>query len=223
MANAKDEESAPSFSWWQDSHSRPSQVQSQWLRATLSDLDEKTRVMVSIIDQKEGDSFGRRAEMFYRRRPELVGTIQELHNLYGCLAQRYKQLQTISPSVKESSILISAEKAGKRVEEAEARSSKDDKDKDRDMDVGLGLRLRIMKLAEDSLCEQAELLRRNNEKREAIRYFRSRVDRLVDQYRDIKSSFPVHAPHAQRITRIHDYDATSSLTNSTKFPFNFTC
>ncbi|XP_028802080.1 protein NETWORKED 3B-like isoform X2 [Neltuma alba] len=159
MKNAKGEDTTASFSWWQDSHSRP--PQSPWLQATLSDLDEKTKVMVSIIDQNDGDSFSRRAETFYMRRPELVGTIRNVHRSYGSLARRrrlgYDEIKAVSEEKKVE------------VEIADTR-------------------LRVLKLAEGNLYEQAELTRKNNHDREAIRLFCTRVQRLVnEEHRDPNS------------------------------------
>ncbi|KAJ9186134.1 hypothetical protein P3X46_005669 [Hevea brasiliensis] len=80
-----------SFSWWSGSHNRP--LQSPWLQATLSDLDEKIQMMVNII-QDDGDSFVDRAERFYKRRPELLKIVQDLQNSYLSLAEKYDQLRS---------------------------------------------------------------------------------------------------------------------------------
>ncbi|TQD72422.1 hypothetical protein C1H46_042041 [Malus baccata] len=63
----KQEDQAASFSWWWDSHNRPNQ--SQWLEATLSELNQKTKLMLNIIEE-DGDSFAKRAEMLFKRKPK---------------------------------------------------------------------------------------------------------------------------------------------------------
>ncbi|KAL6186263.1 hypothetical protein ACLB2K_042384 [Fragaria x ananassa] len=97
MANSKErstmdkEDHAASFTWWRDSHNRPHH--SQWLQATLSDLDEKTQLMLDII-QEDGDSFARRAEMFFKKKPELITRLEDLYKSYRSLAENYDQLRS---------------------------------------------------------------------------------------------------------------------------------
>ncbi|KAI4343442.1 hypothetical protein L6164_010790 [Bauhinia variegata] len=100
MEKEKEEINAASFTWWQDSHNRL--PQSPWLQATLSDLDEKTKLMLSVIDQDDGDSFAKRAEMYYSRRSELLETIQDLHKSYCSLSLRYHHLTARYPMLHHS-------------------------------------------------------------------------------------------------------------------------
>ncbi|KAK8458561.1 hypothetical protein SEVIR_3G398400v4 [Setaria viridis] len=44
--------------------------------------------MIKIIDE-DADSFARRAEMYYKRRPELMSLLEELYRAYRALAERY--------------------------------------------------------------------------------------------------------------------------------------
>ncbi|XP_028802079.1 protein NETWORKED 3A-like isoform X1 [Neltuma alba] len=195
MKNAKGEDTTASFSWWQDSHSRP--PQSPWLQATLSDLDEKTKVMVSIIDQNDGDSFSRRAETFYMRRPELVGTIRNVHRSYGSLARRYKQLASPVLNLEDDSssssfFSSSSSSSAAAIENGRRRLGYDEikaVSEEKKVEVEIAdTRLRVLKLAEGNLYEQAELTRKNNHDREAIRLFCTRVQRLVnEEHRDPNS------------------------------------
>ncbi|KAI9125836.1 hypothetical protein K1719_003254 [Acacia pycnantha] len=195
MNKAKEEdETASSFSWWQDSHSRPSQ--SPWLHATLSDLDEKTKLMVSIIDQNDGDSFATRAEMFYLRRPELLGTIHDLHRSYGSLARRYRQLA--SPVLNEqndsSSSSSSATENGRMRLGYDEIKAVTEEEEEKEVEAEMAeTRLRVLKVAEGNLYEQAEMIRRNNDNREAIRLFCTRVQTLVDEHADLKALLRSHA------------------------------
>ncbi|KAI4965202.1 hypothetical protein ZWY2020_055240 [Hordeum vulgare] len=74
------------YSWWWDSHICPKN--SKWLQENLSDTDSKIKVMIKIIDE-DADSFAKRAEMYYKRRPELMSLLEELYRAYRALAERY--------------------------------------------------------------------------------------------------------------------------------------
>ncbi|XP_050254027.1 protein NETWORKED 2A-like [Quercus robur] len=79
------------YSWWWASHIRTKQ--SKWLDQNLRDMEERVKNTLKIIDQ-EGDSFAQRAEMYYRKRPELVGFVEESFRAYRALAERYDRLST---------------------------------------------------------------------------------------------------------------------------------
>jgi len=61
--------------WWFDSHNLART--SPWLCSTLSELDDKTKQMLKLIDQ-DADSFAQRAEMYYKKRPVLVDMLGDL-------------------------------------------------------------------------------------------------------------------------------------------------
>ncbi|KAK7818944.1 protein networked 2a [Quercus suber] len=79
------------YSWWWASHIRTKQ--SKWLDQNLRDMEERVKNTLKIIDQ-EGDSFAQRAEMYYRKRPELVYFVEESFRAYRALAERYDRLST---------------------------------------------------------------------------------------------------------------------------------
>ncbi|OVA09654.1 KIP1-like [Macleaya cordata] len=58
--------------------------------------------MLSLIIQEEGDSFAQRAEMYYKKRSELIKMVEEFHRSYRCLAERYDQLRSESAQVSHS-------------------------------------------------------------------------------------------------------------------------
>ncbi|GAB2268739.1 hypothetical protein Dimus_003687 [Dionaea muscipula] len=63
-----------------------------WLLSSLSDLDEKIRVLVQDVhEDEEKDTFAQRAESYYRQRPQLLLLLQELYGTYVSLADRYSQ------------------------------------------------------------------------------------------------------------------------------------
>lgn len=74
------------YSWWWNSHICPKN--SKWLQENLTDMDSKIKMMIRIIEE-DAESFAKRAEMYYRRRPELMALLEELYRAYRALAERY--------------------------------------------------------------------------------------------------------------------------------------
>ncbi|KAF9608651.1 hypothetical protein IFM89_010435 [Coptis chinensis] len=54
-------------------------------------MDEKVKYMLKLIDE-DGDSFAKRAEMYYRKRPELISFVEEFYRAYRSLAERYDHI-----------------------------------------------------------------------------------------------------------------------------------
>lgn len=54
-------------------------------------MEEKVAETLKIIED-DGDSFAKRAEMYYRRRPELISFVQDSFRAYRSLAERYDHL-----------------------------------------------------------------------------------------------------------------------------------
>ncbi|KAL9228121.1 hypothetical protein vseg_003733 [Gypsophila vaccaria] len=79
-----------SHSWWFDSHS--SLNSSPWLQSTLSELDERTKKMLKLVED-DADSFAQRAEMYYKKRPELISMVEDFYRTHRSLAERYDQLK----------------------------------------------------------------------------------------------------------------------------------
>lgn len=57
-----------------------------------SELDEKTKSMLKLIEE-DADSFAQRAEMYYKKRPELVNMVEDFYRAHRSLAERYDQLK----------------------------------------------------------------------------------------------------------------------------------
>ncbi|XP_057507470.1 protein NETWORKED 1D-like [Actinidia eriantha] len=74
------------YSWWWDSHISPKN--SKWLQENLTDMDAKVKAMIKLIEE-DADSFARRAEMYYKKRPELMKLVEEFYRAYRALAERY--------------------------------------------------------------------------------------------------------------------------------------
>ncbi|EPS69481.1 hypothetical protein M569_05284 [Genlisea aurea] len=88
------------YSWWWASHVRTKQ--SKWLEQSLIDMEDKVQYMVKLIDE-DGDSFAERAEMYYRRRPELITCVEDSYRTFRALADRYdilsKDLQSANNTI----------------------------------------------------------------------------------------------------------------------------
>ena len=68
----------------------------------ITDMEEKVAETLKIIDD-DGDSFAKRAEMYYRKRPELISFVEESFRAYRALADRYdymsKELQSANRTI----------------------------------------------------------------------------------------------------------------------------
>ncbi|XP_022771138.1 protein NETWORKED 1D-like isoform X2 [Durio zibethinus] len=86
MATVKHADSKGMYSWWWNSHISPKN--SKWLQENLADMDTKVKQMIKLIEE-DADSFARRAEMYYKKRPELMKLVEEFYRAYRALAERY--------------------------------------------------------------------------------------------------------------------------------------
>ncbi|KAK1428218.1 hypothetical protein QVD17_17047 [Tagetes erecta] len=78
--------------WWFDSQTNSIPRKSPWLHATLAELDEKTEAMLKLIEE-DADSFAKRAEMYYKKRPELITIVEDLYRAHRSLAEKYDQVK----------------------------------------------------------------------------------------------------------------------------------
>lgn len=58
------------------------------LDSVKTDMDAKVKAMIKLIEE-DADSFARRAEMYYKKRPELMKLVEEFYRAYRALAERY--------------------------------------------------------------------------------------------------------------------------------------
>ncbi|KAL5078966.1 hypothetical protein RYX36_007387 [Vicia faba] len=79
------------YSWWWASHIRTKQ--SKWMEQNLQDMEEKVKNAMKLIEE-DGDSFAKRAEMYYKKRPELISFVEETYKAYRALAERYDHIST---------------------------------------------------------------------------------------------------------------------------------
>ncbi|XP_023744346.1 protein NETWORKED 3A [Lactuca sativa] len=83
--------------WWFDSQSNTIPRKSPWLHSTIAELDDKTEAMLKLIEE-DADSFAKRAEMYYKKRPELISIVEDLYRAHRSLAERYDQVKFDSES-----------------------------------------------------------------------------------------------------------------------------
>ena len=57
-------------------------------RSLTSEMDQSIKRMLRLIEE-DGDSFAKKAEMYYQKRPELVSHVEKFYRMYRSLAERY--------------------------------------------------------------------------------------------------------------------------------------
>ncbi|KAL1192767.1 Protein NETWORKED 4B [Cardamine amara subsp. amara] len=106
-----------SHSWWWDSHNSPKN--SKWLAENLEKMDDRVNHMLKLIEE-DADSFAKKAQMYYQKRPELIHLVEEFYRMYRALAERYDhasgELQKNLPSEIQSqgSLELSSPKLSQR-------------------------------------------------------------------------------------------------------------
>ncbi|CAN6862468.1 unnamed protein product [Brassica oleracea] len=88
-SSIKRAESTKSHLWWWDSHI--GLKNSKWLENNLDEMDRSVKRMVKLIEE-DADSFAKKAEMYYQKRPELLTLVDEFHRMYRSLAERYENI-----------------------------------------------------------------------------------------------------------------------------------
>ncbi|KAE8692770.1 hypothetical protein F3Y22_tig00110831pilonHSYRG00736 [Hibiscus syriacus] len=129
-----------------------------------NDLDTKINLILSIIVQDDGDTFSKRAEMYYQKRPELVGMVEELQKSYRLLAEKYDQLR--SQGMQNH---VHGEEGLKRVRYSNfgTKSTAGDPDHeiefDQDHSNGMftAAEFEVSELVKDNMSQQDELIKRN--------------------------------------------------------------
>ncbi|KAG7557779.1 Protein Networked (NET) actin-binding (NAB) domain [Arabidopsis suecica] len=80
--------------WWWIGANHNTSNSSPWLNTTLSDLDAKTKEMLRVIDEvdDEGDSFMKRAKIYFENKPKLIAMVEDLYRSHRSLAQKHDLL-----------------------------------------------------------------------------------------------------------------------------------
>lgn len=79
-------------------------------------MEEKVEYILKIINE-EGDSFAVRAEMYYRKRPELVNFVEDCFRNYRALAERYDHLSRELQSANRTIATVFPERVQMAMEE----------------------------------------------------------------------------------------------------------
>ncbi|WOL06728.1 protein NETWORKED 3C-like [Canna indica] len=198
-------------SWWFARQDRlQSSTQSPWLSLTLSELEEKTEQMLNLIEE-DADSFAKRAEMYYKKRPQLVNMIEDFYRAHRSLAEHYDQLksgsavrksitvlpsyfdkswsQSISsssetdeePKLSSDSFYSEDSEVDDPAEETEAESKLTDKPDEGTASYLAKLKSEVERLKEENAKLKAEIVGKNEEKREAIRQLAMSLDILKEE------------------------------------------
>lgn len=78
-------ESKKSNSRW-DSH--VSSKNSKWLQENLEEMDQHIKRMLKLVEE-DADSFAKKADLYFKKRPELISLVEEFYRMYRLLAERY--------------------------------------------------------------------------------------------------------------------------------------
>lgn len=57
-------------------------------RSLDTEMDQRVKRMLKLIGE-DGDSFAKKAEVYYQKRPELISHVEEFYRMYRSLAERY--------------------------------------------------------------------------------------------------------------------------------------
>ena len=58
---------------------------------TCADMEDRVKCILFLLGE-EADSFAKRAEMYYKRRPEVISSVEEAYRAYRALAERYDHM-----------------------------------------------------------------------------------------------------------------------------------
>ncbi|ERM95178.1 hypothetical protein AMTR_s00009p00264220 [Amborella trichopoda] len=61
--------------------------QSKWLEQNVRDMEVKVKSTMKLIEE-DADSFAKRADIFYKKRHELVNLVEELYMAHRALTER---------------------------------------------------------------------------------------------------------------------------------------
>ncbi|KAJ0229351.1 Protein NETWORKED 3A [Hirschfeldia incana] len=192
--------------WWIGNHNTTNF--SPWLHSTLSELDEKTEEMVRVIDE-DADSFAARAEMYYKKRPELIAMVQDFYRSHRSLAERYDLLRPSSSSTvykhgsedhHEKSSTCDDESSWSKACETHdeyAVSEVDDCEnkwvnESSSVDYGeangdcVMMKEEMERLSEENKVYSEMVREKDEEKREAIRQMSLAIDMLIEENSELK-------------------------------------
>ncbi|KAI3805950.1 hypothetical protein L1987_21838 [Smallanthus sonchifolius] len=190
--------------WWFDNQNNTITRNSPWLQSTLAELDEKTESMLNLIEQ-EADSFAKRAEMYYKKRPELIKLIEDSYRTHRALALHYDlatkfesdsstrlltRHQTSHPITDVDKSYDSYSDSIDLYHDQDFNESETDDHQTRDEESSseelMHLREEIDRLKEENKIQKKMLVEKDEEKREAIRQLSLCVDSIKQENLNLK-------------------------------------
>nr|XP_043637779.1 protein NETWORKED 3A-like [Erigeron canadensis] len=207
VESKKQNKKLSAYWWWNESQNNSSSItrKSTWLQSALLDLDEKTESMLKLIED-DADSFAKRAEMYYKKRPELISIIEDFYRTHRSLALRYDQATKFESSTRVSTQnqttyhpkTTDVDKCYDTYSESsdfdhhnqESGESEIDDHQIQEEDVTLSelnneevikLRQEIDRLKEENKAQKEKLLEKDEAKREAIRQLSVSIDILKQE------------------------------------------
>ena len=66
-------------------------------------MDANVKTMLKMIEE-DGDSFAEKAELYYKKSPELIGLVEDFYTMYRSFAERYDH---VTGELKKISHLLS--------------------------------------------------------------------------------------------------------------------
>ncbi|XP_074576231.1 protein NETWORKED 3C-like [Curcuma longa] len=210
-----------SYSWWFASQDRlQNSAQSSWLSMMLSELEEKTRQMLNLVEE-DADSFAKRAEMYYKKRPQLVNMIEDFYRTHRSLAEQYDQLKSGSGVRRSISVVPSyvdrswSQRMSSSETDELTKSSSDSFDsEDSEIDdpeeefvaetksrvmpdegsngYSVKLKQELERLKEENAKLKVEIAGKNEEKREVIRQLALSLDILKEENVTLRKCFKDH-------------------------------
>ncbi|EPS72643.1 hypothetical protein M569_02114, partial [Genlisea aurea] len=195
--------------WWIDSHGKESPSRSPWLMSTLAELEEKTKGMMKLIEE-EADTFAQRAEMYYKKRPELITMVQEFYKTHRSLAEQFDHMRSEStpsrglPTPWSSSSASSfanyrLEKSLSMIEkgcdiyseESDGGSVVENPDEEEEEDVATRLGEMVERLREENRVQKRQLREKDEEKREVIRQLSLAMELLREENLNLRKDLLV--------------------------------
>lgn len=140
--------------------------------------------MLNIIEE-DGDSFAKRAEMFYKRKPTLINLLEDFYKSHRSLAEKYDQLR--SELIQASHLRSFSSLHSLKVQtihkcEKEVKALKTQVETDQESyEESDGEKMwdeKISELIDENIQQQAELIRRNKYQNETIQKLRDENKRL---------------------------------------------
>lgn len=163
----------------------------------MTELDEKTETMLKLIEE-DADSFAKRAEMYYKKRPELITILEDFYRSHRALALRYDHAAKFDPNTRHLTQHQTSDVD--KCYDTFSESFGFDHDQDDQSDVDnqqeassesideelMSLREEIERLKEENKVHKEMLVEKDDEKRQVIRQLSLSVDLLKQENLDLK-------------------------------------